>query len=111
MTIATVWYDEAAGAAKEYEFHFKVARAGDIRRVRRALAERGAPYFQQLVYRRIKRWIPLRKIKVRFEKEEAATKKDSRIHIEGRSMFYRGKKWQAYSLGTWELNYAKKRRS
>ncbi|MGA3296455.1 MAG: hypothetical protein ABSD41_03285 [Candidatus Bathyarchaeia archaeon] len=111
ITIASVWYDSTAGGAKEYELHLKVARAGNVRTVRRTLAKRGAPYFQQLVYRRLKRWIPMRKIKVRFEQEEPAIKRENKISIDGRSMLYRGKRWKAYPLGKWELNYAKRRRS
>ena len=111
MTISSVWYDKAAGGAKEYELHLKVPRSGNISTVQRKLAKRGAPYFQQLVYRRIKRWIPLRKIKIRFERPEPTTKQDTKMRVEGRSMLYRGKRWRAYPLGSWELTYAKKRRT
>jgi hypothetical protein len=110
MTVSTVWYDKASAGAREYELHFTVGRRGKIRTVRRTLAKRGAPYFQRLIHRRTKRWIPLRRIRVRFEREETATRIDSRIRVDGRSMLYRGKRWRAYPLGSWEMNYARKRR-
>jgi hypothetical protein len=110
MTIASTWYDKKAGGAKEYELHFKIARRGDIRRVRRNLARRSVPYFQQFVYRRLKRWVPKAKIKVRFEREEPATRSENTIRIEGRSMLFKGKRWSAYRLGPRMLNYAKKKR-
>jgi len=110
MTISSTWYDKISRGVKEYELHFTVARPGKIRNVRRALAKRGVPYFQGLIYRRIKKWIPKSRIKVRFEREEAAEKSESRIRVEGRSMLYRGKRWKAYPLGHWELSYVKKRR-
>ncbi|GEM_PF-1888110 len=110
MTVASTWYDKISRGVKEYELHFTIARPGKIRNVRRKLAERGVPYFQRLVYRRIKKWIPKRKIRVSFEREEPAKKSESKIRIEGRSMLYRGKRWRAYPLGRWELSYSKRRR-
>jgi hypothetical protein len=110
MTIASTWYDKKAGGAKEYELHFKIARRGNIRSVRRKLALRGVPYFQQFVYRRLKRWVPKARLKVRFEREEPATRTENGISIEGRSMLFKGKRWSAYPLVSRELNYAKKKR-
>ncbi len=110
MTVASTWYDKTAGGAKEYELHFTVARSGQIRTVRRKLARRGLVYFQGLVYRRTKNWIRKRRIKARFEREEAANKTESRIRVDGRSMLFRGRQWKAYPLGTKELSYARKRK-
>jgi hypothetical protein len=110
MSIASTWYDRKAGGAKEYELHFRVSRRGKIRTVRRTLARRGVPYFQRMIYRQIERWIPLERIRVRFEREKRATRSDTRIQIDGRSMLYWGKRWEAYPLGERELNYARRRR-
>jgi len=110
MTIFTTWYDKMASGAREYELHFMIARRGRIRTVRRTLMERGVPYFQGLLYRRLKKWIPKRKVKVRFEREQPALRSESKIRLEGRSMLFRGKRWWAYPFGRWELDYARKKR-
>jgi len=110
MTIASTWYDAEAGAANEYEMHFKVARRGRIQTVRLHLAKRGASYFQQIVWRQTRKWITKRKIRISFEREEPATKGQNTITIEARSMQYRGREWKAYPLPSRTLSYAKKRR-
>ena len=110
MTISSSWYDEEEQKAKEYELHFQIARYGDIRTVRTHLAKRGLPYFQQMVYRKYKRWIKKNRIKTRFEGEEPALKSQSIISIEARRMEYRGKRWNAYPLPSRKLSYAKRRR-
>jgi hypothetical protein len=110
MTVSSTWYDKEARGAKEYELHFAVARRGNIRTVRRRLGRRGVPYFQSYVYRRVRKWIPRSKIKVRFEREQPAGKSEGKISIEGRSMLFRGRRWWAFPLGKWELNYSKRKR-
>jgi hypothetical protein len=110
MAVFTSWYDKTASGAREYELHFIAVRHGSIRTIRRALAKRGVPYLQGLLYRRLKKWIPKRKVKVRFEREQPALRSESKISVEGRSMLFRGKRWRAYPLGRWDLNYAKKKR-
>ena len=110
MTIASAWYDKAARAQREYEAHFIVARRGRIRTIRRRLAKRGAPYFQRLIYRRFRRWIPKRKIRISFEREEPARKAQREITIDLRGMQYRGRKWQATPFPSKVLRYAKRKR-
>jgi hypothetical protein len=110
MTIASTWYDKTARAQREYEAHFSVARRGKIRTVRRHLANRGAPYFQRLIYGRFRRWIPKKKIRISFEREEPARKVQPEITIELRGMQYRGRKWRATPLPSKVLRYAKRRR-
>ena len=110
MTIASTWYDKRVKAAREYELHFAAARRGNRRTVRRHLARRGTEYFQRLIYRRIRKWIPARNIKIGFEREEIADRSETRIRVDGRSMVYRGKRWWAYPLGRWELTYARRKR-
>jgi hypothetical protein len=90
--------------------HFKVARPGKIRTVRRHLAKRGIPYFQQVIYRRFRRWIPKRQIRARFEREEVGARSEGVIGIETRSMQYRGRDWKAFHRPSKVLTYAKKRR-
>jgi hypothetical protein len=111
MTIATAWYDARAKRVREYEMHFKVARRGRIRNVRRQLARRGVPYFQKAIYDLYRRWIPKRKIRISFEREEPAPKVERTIAIEARRMEGVGKRWKAYPLPSRKLSYAKRRRN
>jgi hypothetical protein len=110
MTIATKWYDDRSRCAREYEAHSKVSRYGKIRTVRRHLARRVAPYFQQLIYRRFRKWIPKRQLRVSFEREEVATEAERDITIQLRGMQYRGREWVASPFPPKVLSYAKKRR-
>jgi len=109
MTVSSTWYDERRKAALEHEMHFKVARGADIRKVRKNLAKRGVDYFQRVVHRQSRRWIPKRKIKVRFERERPAIKTERRIGIEARSMEFRGRQWKAYPLPSRVIQYGKKK--
>lgn len=110
MTVATSWYDATERGAKSYEQHFTVTRPGKIRTVRRTLSKRGFEYFQGSIYRRFKKWTPKWKIKIRFEREELAQKRENAIRVEGSSMLYRGKRWWAYPLPHRVLSYGKRRR-
>ena len=110
MTVASKWYDEPSSCAREYEMHFKAARTGKVRTIRRHLAKRGVPYFQRMIYRRFKRWIPKRQIRARFEREEVEKRSEPTITAETRSMQYRGRDWKAFRRPSKVLTYAKKRR-
>lgn len=110
MTVASTWYDKPSRCAREYEMHFKVSRPGKLRTVRYRLARRGTEYFQRLVYRRFRKWIPKRKIRIGFEREELATEVQQNIAIEVRSMEYRGRQRRAFPWPPREVSYAKKRR-
>lgn len=110
MTVASKWYDEPSSCEREYEMHFKAARRGKVRTIRRHLAMRGVPYFQRMIYRRFKRWIPKRHIRSRFEREEMEERGEPVIVIETRSMQYRGRDWKAFPFPSKVLTYAKKRR-
>ena len=110
MTVASKWYDKPSRCAREYELHFKVARPGGIRNVRRHLAKRGIPYFQRTIYRRFRKWIPKRQIRGKFEREDLADRRESVIAIEMRSMQYRGREWKPSRFPARVLTYAKKRR-
>jgi len=110
MTIASGFYDSRAEFAREFEMHFKTARRGSVRSVRRRLASRGIPIIQREIYRRHHVWIPKRKLKVRFEREQAAARVQPNITIETRSMRFRGKHWTATSLPTKVVSYSKRRR-
>jgi hypothetical protein len=109
MTIASTWYDKTNRVQREYEAHFNVARRGRIRAIRKRLAKRGAPYFQRLVYRRFRRWIPKSRLRISFEREERATRVKRKIGIELRGMQYRGRKWIATPFPSKVLSYAKRR--
>ncbi len=110
MTVSSAWYDKTERGAKEYELHLRVSRKGKIRTVRRTLARRGINYFQGYFYRRLKKWIRKRKIKVRFQREEPAPSVERQIAVEGRSILFRGKRFRAIPLPTRPLSYSKKRR-
>ena len=98
MTVASVWYDEGVHKAREFEMHFKVARIGDIRETRAHLAKRGTGYFQNRIYYLEKRWVPLSRIRIGFEREEPAQEIDDWIRIEIRQMRGVGKRrrWKAF---------------
>ena len=112
MTIcsAYTWYDKAEEGARSFDLHFTVARRGKTRTVRRTLAKRGIPYAQQLIYRKMKKWIPRRGLKVKFEREQPALRGESKIRIIGQSMIFRGRRWSAKTIGEWKLSYTKKKR-
>src|SRR2546425_4991339 len=112
MTIASkVGYDESAQRVREFEMHFKVARRESIEDVRRHLASRGVPYFQQNVYRQQRRWIPRRDLRVFFELEEPALQPSDTIVIQVRGMEGRGKRWEAIPFPSRILSYTKKKRT
>jgi len=105
MTIASkVWYDESAQRVREFEMHFKVARRESIEDVRRHLASRGVPYFQQNVYRQQRRWIPRRDLRVFLQPSDT-------IVIQVRGMEGRGKRWEATPFPSRNLSYTKKKRT
>lgn len=112
MTISSTWYDIEEQHAREYEMHYKVARKGRIRNIRQYLAKRCVPHFQQNAYRRCKRWIPKRKVRVSFEREQTTIleKSEKLINIESRQMRYRGKKWKADPEKSRVLTYVKQKR-
>jgi hypothetical protein len=110
MTIASAWYDRFAEFQREYEQHCEASLRGSPRRVRRTLARRGVGQFQRDVYRTHGVWIPLRRIRVSFEREEETDAVDRFIKVYRRSMRYRGKHWSATQLPAKVIPYAKKRR-
>ncbi|MFC1506514.1 hypothetical protein ACFLQ6_05515 [Thermoproteota archaeon] len=109
MTIASVWYDKVSKIAREYEMHFKVARRGDIRNIRRYLAKRGVEYFQGHVYGRFTRWPKKRKVRIAFEREQPAVKTQRQIRIEMRQMEIKGRRWKATPLPSRVIGYVRKR--
>lgn len=110
LTVSSTSYDKASGCARTEELYAEAARHGRIETVRKRLADIGVPFFQRVVYRRLKKWIPKREVKVGFEREEVAEKSRNRITTVGRSLEYRGKQRRAYLTGEWVLSYARKRR-
>lgn len=109
MTIAGRGYSRDRGAVQP-EFHFKVARAGDVRRIRRQLADRGVEYFQRSVRSMFGFWIPKKDIRVGFEREIHATKSDPSMTIEILAMSYKGKRHRAERLPSRVIPYAKRHR-
>jgi len=110
MTIASNWYDDRMRFAREFEMHFKAVRRGELRSIRRALARKGVQYFQRAVYRKHGKWIPKRKIRVSFEREEKARKAQRDMSVDGRTMRYLGKHHRATALPSRVISYGKKRR-
>jgi len=110
MTVATQWYDKLAEKERWFEAHFKVARYGSIHTVRRKLAQRGVPFFQRTIQRSHGIWIPKHKIRISFEREEPATKIESKMQIEMRQMEFRGRQREASRMPSRVFGYAKRRR-
>jgi hypothetical protein len=110
MTIASTWYDVRAEYSREYELHFKVPLQGKPERVRRTLAKRGVPYFQQQIYRKYGKWVPKRRIRVSFEREEKARRVQRQISVNARTMRYRGKHHRATVLPSRVISYGKRKR-
>lgn len=110
MTIASNWYDDRSGLAREFEMHFRAVRQGELRSIRRALARRGIPYFQREIYRKHGKWVPRRRIRVSFEREQHATKAQHNVSVNVRSMRYQGKHHRATALPSKVISYGKKKR-
>ncbi len=110
MTIASAWYDARFRCARECEMHFKAVRRGELRSIRRALARRGIRYFQREIYRKHGKWIPKRKIRVSFEREEKAWKARRDISVNVRSMRYQGRHHRATALPSRVIRYGRKKR-
>ena len=110
MTIASRWYDEAAGKARLYEGHFKVARQGTIHTVRTKLAEKGVPFFQRTIWTRYHRWIPKSQIRIGYEREESAVKASPEVEVQFRDMEFRGKRYSAYPRPSSKMRYVRRRR-
>ncbi len=109
MTISSILYDPNIGAARGWEMHYRVASSDYILTSRSYLAKRGIENYQNYVYRKTGRWIPKRKIKVRFEREESIPDIDETISIETREMKYIGSQWSATPLPHRRLSYVKRK--
>lgn len=105
FTIAAVWYDPRAGCKRETETHYSVAMSGRIRDNRRKFGRRGARYHQFLLFLRYGKFVPLRSLRVHFEREKPARKIDKKILVDARSMEYRGKSWTARALPSVEVPF------
>lgn len=94
-TIAGLWYDPRAGCKMEVETHYTAAVSGSIRDNRRKLGLRSAKYHQFMLFKKFGKFVPLRDIKIRFEREERSRKADREIPVKTRAMRYSGKNWKA----------------
>jgi len=110
MSVFSTWYDVAAEGLVSYEMHYRVARRGRIRTVREYLRGRGLKHFQQTVYRLTDKWLPKRKVKAYFEREEPAQTSQRDINIEIVRMERKGKRWTASKLPPKILRFFKRRR-
>lgn len=113
MTIGTTTrsYDKDSRGAASYEVHFRVSRRGEIRKIRQILANRGIEYFERYMHRHLGSYVPLRSIRVRFEREQPALKATKEVQAEGRYLFFRGRRWSATPLGKGRFVYARKRKA
>jgi len=112
VTISTFWYNEETRQLCEFEMHFKIARRGDIRHVRRKLAERGLGHFKRWLKRVDRTWKPeeqYRKIKVAFEKERYARKEQAHASVRRFVMRRVKRRWVAKELRAGRMRYARKR--
>lgn len=93
----TIWtgptYDETGRrGVLTIEAYFKVALWGSIRENRNEyLPTIGIPFFQDWVARHFGMFVPLREIKVKFEREQLAETEEDEIVVDFRVMTYRGK--------------------
>jgi len=110
MTIATFHYDKPTHELIEFEAHFKIARRGRIRTIRRRLAKLGARHFQNWLHRDRKIWVQRRKLKIAFEREVHAKKQEAYATVRRFSMRRVKKRWVAKELRAGRMRYARKRR-
>jgi hypothetical protein len=97
-TVSAVFYDSHSGCKREIETHYSIARAGGIRENRRKLGLRGAKHHQLMLLIRFGKYVPLSSLRARFQRELPATKVETKISKESRSMRYVGKHWTARAL-------------
>ena len=95
-TVSTFHYDPNAGVLREFEVHLRVARPGPIRDNRRTLGRRGLRHLQRMIFMRSGRWIPIGKVKIHYEREQAASRPEHRIAVEARSMKYQDRRLASY---------------
>jgi len=105
MTVSTFVSDKERRELNEYEIHYKTRRKGKIPSVRRHLAIRGAKHFQRAVYRLSGRWIPLKRIRISFEREAPVRRGEATIQTEARRMTRERKRWKAEPFTTKTLTY------
>jgi len=110
MTIATFHYDKPTHQLVEYEMHFKIARRGDIRRIRLRLAKLGAAYFQRWLRRTRKISVPRRKLKIAFEREAHAKVQEDMVIIRRFVMQRVKTRWRAQELPRGIMSYVKRRK-
>lgn len=108
MTTSTLWYYMPAQMEQGYEMHFKTARRGKIEDVRRALELEGVAYFQETIHKRFGRWIPRRRIRIGFEREEPAARVQNSVTVQAVYMEYRGGEWKSTVIPSKVLSSAKK---
>jgi hypothetical protein len=106
MTISTFMSDEDRHELNEYEIHYKTRRKGKLRTVRRYLLKRCIKHFQRAVYHLTRKWIPLKRIRVNFERETPAHEEDDNIQTEARRMTKKKMRWEAEPFKTRTLNYS-----
>jgi len=110
MTIATFHYDKPTHQLIEYEMHFKIARRGDIKRVRRRLAKLGAAYFQRWLRRAREISVPRRKLKIAFEREARAYVEQFAATVRTFIMRRERRRWVAQELLLRTMSYVRRRR-
>ena len=110
MTIASYWYDDSSKVVREHEAHFRVARRGNIRRIRRRLADIGLQFLRRTVRQRFQQFLPRDKIRVSFEREEPALAPQNQITVDVRRMEGVGKRWQAFPEPSVTIPYVRRRR-
>jgi hypothetical protein len=98
MTVFSTWYDSVEEELVSYEMHYKITRRGRIRSIREQLRRRGMEHFQRSVYRLTKKWLPRRKVKAYFEREEPAKKSQRDINVEVLRMRRKDRRWKATKL-------------
>lgn len=110
MTISTFWYEKETHQLVEFEIHVKIGRRGSVNTVRRRLAKLGGKHLQNWLRRTRKIWIPKRKLRTAFEKEQYARKQEAYANVRRFTMRRIKKEWVAKELKAGRMKYARKRR-
>jgi len=110
MTISTFWYEKETHQLVEFECHFKIARRGRVKTVRNRLARLGGKHLQNWLHRERKIWIPKRKLRTAFEKEQYAKKQQTHATVRRFSMRRVKKRWISKELAPGRMKYSRKRR-
>lgn len=110
MTISTRSSNSEERTASGTDLHFRGGFRGDIRRNRKAFAERGVRYYQHFVYAKTGIWVPTYKIRIHFEREEPTSRTTKTARVVGQTMIFRNREVSAFPLGKGRMRIMKEKK-